>query len=134
MTTQTNFKTSGFEEYLERVIQAGQDIDASADKALSAGGEVIQNEMLVNVPILSGNLADHIQIKGPEQDGNYHSVEVGVIHDKNFTDEETARYGNAQEYGSVKNEAHPFIRPGIANSKTKARKAMKESLIEDGAI
>ncbi len=134
MATQSSIKTSGFEEYLEKIARAGTNIDASADKALLAGGVVIQEEMIVNTPLLTGNLADHIQIKGPEQDGNYHSIEVGLIHDLAFTDAETARYGNAQEYGSVKNSAHPYIRPGMKNGGPKATKKMKESLIEDGAI
>ena len=134
MTTQTNFDVKGFEDYLERVELAGQDIDDSVDKALLAGGEVIQDEMLVNVPFFTGNLAKHIQIKGPLRDGNYHSVEVGVIHDAAFTDDETARYGNAQEYGSVKNSAHPYIRPGIDHSKSKVRKTMKESITRDGLL
>lgn len=134
MTTQTNVKTSGFDEYLEKIAKAGSNIDASADKAVLAGGEVFQDEMIANVPLLTGNLADHIKIKGPIRDGNFHYVEVGVIHDDAFTDAETARYGNAQEYGSVKNAAHPYIRPGATSGKPKATKKMKESLIEDGAI
>lgn len=134
MVTQSKIETKGFDEYLEKIARAGTNIDDSADKALMAGASVIQNEMLVNVPIFTGNLAEHIAIKGPKQDGNLHSVEVGVIHDINFTNAETARYGNAQEYGSAKNAAHPFIRPGMDHGKHGATKAMKESLVEDGAI
>lgn len=134
MTTQSNISAKGFEEYLEKVAQAGRNIDDSADKSLLAGGEVIQNGMLENVPILTGNLAEHIKIKGPQRDGNFHAIEVGIIHDKAFTDPATARYGNAQEYGSVKNPPHPFIRPGFDNSKGAAKKAMKESMIEDGML
>jgi HK97 gp10 family phage protein len=134
MATQTNLKTNGFDEYLEKIARAGTNIDASVDKALLVGGVVIQEEMITNTPLLTGNLAEHIQIKGPERDGNYHSIEVGLIHDSAFTDAETARYGNAQEYGSVKNAAHPYIRPGMKTGGPKATKKMKESLIEDGAI
>jgi len=134
MTTQTSLSTKGFEEYLERIARAGINIDDSADKALLAGGEEIQEEMLRHVPQFTMNLAKHIQIKGPIRDGNYHFVEVGVIHDAAFTDANTARYGNAQEYGSVKNVAHPYIRPGMKIGKSAATKAMKESLKADGAI
>lgn len=134
MATQTRLSTSGFEEYLEKLARAGADIDAAADKALLKGCEVVQAEMVSLAPKKTLNLAEHIQIKGPIRDGNVHYAEVGVIHDKKFTDADTARYGNAQEYGSVKNAAHPYIRPGIANSASKGKKAMKDSLIEDGAL
>ena len=119
---------------MEKLVGAGQNIDDSVDKALMAGAPLIQDEMLARVPFSTGNLAEHIAIKGPERDGNFHSVEVGIIHDINFTDEDTARYGNAQEYGTSTMEAQPFIRPGMDNGKGKANKAMKESLMKDGAI
>jgi HK97 gp10 family phage protein len=120
------------EEYLEKIQMAGKDIDAAADNALLAGAEVIQEEMIRLAPVRTYNLAQSIKIKGPIVDGNYHYVDVGVINDLAFTDAETARYGNAQEYGTSKMAAHPYIRPGIDNSEKAARQAMRESLKKDG--
>ena len=131
MVTQSSLNTSGFEEYLEKIARAGTDIDASADKALMAGAEVIQEEMLRLVPQFTMNLAKHIRIKGPKRDGNYHSVEVGVIHDIAFTDANTARYGNAQEYGTSSMPAHPYIRPTMTTDKRKILQAIKASLFAD---
>jgi HK97 gp10 family phage protein len=126
--------TKGFEEYFEALQKAGKDIDAAADKALLTGAKVVQVEMQRLAPVLTGNLKDHIKIKGPVQDGNEHYIEVGVIHDLAFTDKRTAIYAAVQEYGSSDTPAHPYIRPGIDYSKREAIKAMKTSLIEDGLL
>ncbi len=148
MTTQIKFSMRGFEEYLERIAQAGKDVDAAADRALLAAAEILQKGMKSRVPVDTGNLRDHIKIKGPEQDGNYHSVEVGVIHNRQYTDADTARYGNVQEYGrvvdnataidtefgSVRKSAHPYIRPTLKGDASKALKAMRESLKEEKII
>lgn len=130
----TKLSTKGFEEYLENIVQAGKDVDESAKRALLIGAEIIQEEMIELVPVETGNLRDHIKIKGPEQDGNYISVEIGIIHDIRYTDKRTAIYGTVQEYGSATNPAQPYIRPGITRARRKAMKAMKDSLIEDGAL
>lgn len=134
MTTQIKLETKGFEEYFERLARAGKDIDEAAARALLAGAEVVEYEMLSLVPIRTGNLARHIKILGPIQDGNYHYVEVGVIHRIDFTDANTARYANSVEYGTSKMAAQPYIRPGIDRSKRRAVAAMKESLVQDGLL
>jgi HK97 gp10 family phage protein len=130
MTLTLNYKT--WEKYLAVIEEAGKDIDTAVDKALLAGAQVIQEEMISLAPVKTGNLRDHIKIKGPIADGNYHYCEVGIIHDISFTDAETARYANSQEYGTSKMAAHPYIRPGIDNAKKAARKAMRDSLKKDG--
>ena len=134
MAVRSKLTTKGFEKYLENIAKAGRDVDASADRALLAGGELLQDGMIRRAPELTGNLKGHIKIKGPEQEGNFHSIEVGVIHDRKFTDEETARYANAQEYGTSSMGAQPYVRPTLDEDKRKARKAMKESLEKDGVI
>lgn len=113
-------------KYLEKLEELGRSIDEIMDKAVLAGAEVCQAEMKRLAPVKTGNLRDHIKIKGPMIDGSYHWVEVGIIHDKAFTDAETARYATVQEYGSSTTPAHPYIRPGTDNSKTAARAAMRK--------
>lgn len=132
MTTQ--FKMKGFEEYLEKIAQAGLDIDVAASRALSIAAEIVQEEMQSRAPVKTGNLRDHIKIKGPDQDGHFHSVEIGVISAKGYTDADTARYANAQEYGTATMAAHPYIRPGKDHARKRALAAIKESLKEDAVI
>jgi HK97 gp10 family phage protein len=134
MATRVKVSTKGFEEYLEKLANAGRDVDESVQKALIAGANVAQKGMQKRVRKKEHNLEKHIQIDGPHQDGNFSYVDVGVIPKKSFTDADTARYGNAQEYGTSSMEAQPYIRPTMKEDAGKIRKAIKNSLIEDGVI
>lgn len=119
---------SGLEGYLEDLARAGQDVDAAAQKALVAGGEVLAADMRVRVPKDTHHLEETIGVSDPHQDGNFSYVNVGVITD----DAETAIYGNVQEFGSSSVQAQPYIRPSFRSKKSAAMKAMKASLEEDG--
>ncbi len=119
--------TKGLEESLEALAQLGRDLDAAAGRALLAGGEVLKAGMRRRVPKDTHNLEEHIDIDGPHRDGNFHYVEVGVVN----ADAETARYGNAQEYGTSSMAAQPYVRPTVDADKGKASKAMKAVLVEE---
>ncbi len=134
MTTRIKISTKGFEELLENIASLGQDVDAACQRAVAAGAEVAQNGMKRRVPKDTHNLENHIKIDGPHQEGNYSFVSVGVIHKTEFTDAETARYANHQEYGSSSMPAHPYIRPTMAEDAGKIKKAMRESLEQDGLL
>ena len=134
MATQSKLDLKGLEEYLERIAKAGHDVDESAARAVLAGAEVTQEGMRSRVAVDTGNLSEHIQIKGPEQDGNTITCEVGVIYLKEWTDADTARYGNTQEYGSSKMPAHPYIRPTLKNDRKKILQAERESLERDEVL
>jgi HK97 gp10 family phage protein len=121
----------GLDEYLEALAKAGRDVDAVAKKALEAGAKIMQERMIALVPVDTGNLQDHIKIKGPIQDGNRIYVEVGIIHDRNYTDAETARYANSVEYGNSSMAAQPFIRPAIEGGKSAALREMKTVLLQE---
>ena len=132
MTTHARFELKGLDEYLEAIQQAGQDIDAAAKRALSAGAEILQAEMDILVPKDEGNLQDHIVIVGPFQDGNLNYVEVGVVN----ADAETAIYGNVQEYGSPSKNIKPqsYIRAAVDRKKSAVKKAIRESLKSEGFV
>lgn len=120
----------GLEAYLEDLAQAGKDVDAAAQKALLAGGEVLAAEMRVLVRKDTHHLEQTIGVSDPQQDGNFSYVNVGVITD----DAETAIYGNVNEYGSSSVEAQPYVRPPFRSKKAAAMKAMKASLESDGMV
>ena len=130
MTTRAKISTKGFEEYLEKLASIGADVDESIQRALIAGAEVAVEGMRRRVPKDTHNLEKHIQATEVKQNGNFSFVEIGVLN----ADDETARYGNAQEYGTSSMPAQPYIRPTIAEDREKIRRAMKESLIEDGTL
>ena len=131
MTCRATFKMTGFDEYLEQIARAGENIDAAADRAIMAGGDVLLAGMEERVPRDTGNLAAHLERSDPEVDGNIHFLTVGI---REGTDANTARYGNVQEYGSAHTPKHPYIRPAFDEDGNKARAAEKASLKADGAI
>ncbi|GAP11746.1 phage protein, HK97 gp10 family [Bellilinea caldifistulae] len=134
MATKATLTLKGLDEYLEKIAAAGKDVDEAAARAVLAGAEVLQEGMRNRVPVRTGNLRENIRIFGPEWDGNFVFCEVGLIHRRGWTDADTARYGNAQEYGTSSMAAQPYIRPTIAEDGKKARDAMKESLEESGVL
>jgi HK97 gp10 family phage protein len=121
MPVRVKFSTKGFEEWLERVQQAGKSVDTVTDKALDAGGQVLLDGMLRRVPRDTHNLANNLSVDGPHVDGNYHYIQVGLNRE---VDAETARYGTAQEYGTSSMAAQPYIRPTLDEDMRKARTAM----------
>jgi HK97 gp10 family phage protein len=131
MTVRVKLETKGLSEYLERIQKAGQDIDRVAGEMLEAGGEILLGGMQRRVPKDTHNLEHHLDIDGPHQDGNFHYIEVGLVRG---TDADTARYGNAQEYGTARTPAQSYIRPTIDHDMTKARKAMKDKATESGIL
>ena len=134
MASKTYISLRGFEEYREKIVAAGRDIDAVVQTALIEGAEVAKQGMKRRVRKDTYNLQDHIQIDGPHQEGNYSYVDVGVIHKIEFTDAETARYGNAQEYGTSSMEAQPYIRPTMKGDKARINGIMKKILERAGMI
>jgi HK97 gp10 family phage protein len=131
MTVRAKLTTSGFSEYLEKLAQAGKDVDQAAAAALEAGGDVLLEGMQRRVPKDTHNLEQHLERTEPEQDGNYVFVLVGLNKD---ADADTARYGNAQEYGTSSMTAQPYIRPTLDSDMGAARKTMKKVLEENGTL
>lgn len=121
MATKATLTTKGMSEALDALAQAGTDIDALVDRMLTAGATVLLDGMRRRVPKDTGNLERKLGIDGPNMDGNAHYITVGM--DKGI-DDETARYGNAQEYGTSSMAAQPYIRPTIDADLGAARKAM----------
>lgn len=128
MPLRTKFSTKGIAETLEALAQQGHDVDQSVDRSLAAGGQVYLDGMQRRVAILTGNLHDKLSMDGPNQDGNYHYLWVGLNHG---VDAETARYGAVNEYGSSSMDAQPYIRPTIHEDSPRARRAFLKSLKTD---
>lgn len=132
MTTQGKFTLTGIAEYLEDLAKAAEDIDQVVQEVLMDAALDVQAEMRSLVPVDTGNLLAHIQIDGPHQEGNFSYVEVGVIHDIEHTDANTAIYGNVMEYGSARVAPQPYIRPALARKKGVIKIALKKALARFG--
>lgn len=131
MPVRARLETKGFAEYLERLAQAGQDIDTIAAEALKAGGQVLLAGMLQRVPRRTGNLAAHLEVTEPKQDGNFVYIEVGM---PRKDDADVARYGNVMEYGSSSTAAQPYIRPTLDSDMRAAREEMRRVFEETGVL
>ena len=131
MPIKTKLTTNGFEEYLLRVARAGQDVDATTDEALQAGGKVLVDGMKRRVAVDTHNLQNHISCSSPRVDGNVHFVEIGLL---KGVDANTARYGEVREFGSAHTRAHPYIRPTLDSDMARARAEMRRVFKERGAI
>jgi HK97 gp10 family phage protein len=134
MTVRYVFDLKGLSEYLEKIVQAGEDVDEAAARAVTAGGDVLVQGMQGRVAVLTGNLKEHISRTEPVRDGNYTYIDVGVLDGENLADADTARYGNAQEFGTASMPAHPYIRPAIDEDKSKVRAAERAALEQDGIL
>lgn len=126
MPARAYVQTKGLNKLMIKLAKLEGDIDKAAQEAVLAGAEVAQKGMIRRAPVDTGNLRAHIKIKGPDIDGNFVVCEVGIIHDKNLTDAETARYATAQEYGTSSMAAHPFIRPTMHEDKRKITTAIRK--------
>jgi len=132
MTTTGVFSLKGLDEYLNKIAQAGQDVDASAERAVTAGGDLALAGMQDRAPVLTGELKAALECAAPAHDGNFVSVRVGMP--AAAIDADLARYANVQEYGSAHTPAHPYIRPTFQADKAKVFAAMRESLEQDGIV
>lgn len=112
--------TKGFEEYLERIATAGENVDDAADEALAAGGQVLVDGMQQRAPEAEGNLKQHIGATEPKSEGGFHWIEVGI----QDVDRETEMYFFYQEMGTASMAAHPYVRPTLDNDARAARAAM----------
>ena len=140
MTTKASFNLNGMAKYLEDIVQAGVDIDPAADRALQAGANVLLPEMQRLVPVGDpaegdphpGQLKENIIIEGPIQEGNLHTIKIGVSAD----DKEVSTYGFVQEVGSPSKHipAQPYIRPAIDTKRAATKQAIKQSLVKEGFV
>lgn len=129
MTTGVKLNLNGmFDDMLKDLDEMGKNVDEIAPRALLAGAKVIHAEMKASAPVNTHNLKDHIIILGPERIGHYHYVFVGIPHDIRYTDAETARYANVQEYGSAHTPAQSYINRGIRRTKAKALSIIDEMI------
>ena len=150
MPTKTKLDLDGFDQYLEDLVQAGEDIDQIAEEALIAGAGVLVGGMQRRATF-SKKVHGAIKRTDVMHDGNKHYLYVGVLRD---TDAEIIRKAAAWEFGGRdmskprtekqqksdakhKNrisrpglEAHPFIRPALRNN-AKAAKAAMEAVFQE---
>ena len=111
---------------LEGLLQKFQDLDIKAAKkslrkALKAGGDVFQQEIIARAPERTGQLraeiASSTSVNPNEGTG---TVSVGPL--------QHAFYGEFAEFGTRHQPAHPFMRPAIDSKAGEAIDAFANTL------
>lgn len=132
MPTKVTLDLEGLEAYLEKLMEAGEDIDPIAEQALDKGADVFVAGMKRRAPY--ERIRVRIRKSKMGRDGNKRYVYVGVLRD---TPAEEARLANAHEFGGPGKKnirgrkhrrivAHPYIRPALRQDAKKARAAMED--------
>lgn len=135
MTTRAWMTLEGYDEYLDELLKAGQDIDLVAEQCLEAGADVLVSGMQSRAPFPM--IKQAIRRTAVVADGNKRYLYLGILR---TTNADTARIAAVWEFGgrtspSPKNprrhprpgiHAHPYIRPTLRNDAKKARAAEEE--------
>lgn len=111
---------------LERMIPTDMDVD----QALTAGAELIKEEMVRIAPVKSGKLKSAIKVGKARNGRNGRQVTVG-IHRRDFSSDEYypayVEYGHG---GPRPAPPHPFIRPAFDLKKDEAWNTVKQAVID----
>jgi hypothetical protein len=139
MATRGKFELKGLDEYLEAIQQAGIDVDEACAEAISESADILVDGMQDLVPKDTHNLEQNLGRTEPQRDGNLTFVEVGLIGGGGYApDADTARYGNAQEYGYQRGgKFYPprsYVRAGFDRTKGKVRAKQREVLKAKGMV
>lgn len=117
----------GFDDLLARVQQLGEQTSRIENKALKAGGAVVQkraSELAPRSRKAKRHMADHIKMSGVKNKEGMKYVEVGPTRGDNSE----FFYAKFLEFGTSKMSARPFMGPAAAESQGEVIEAMKEQL------
>jgi HK97 gp10 family phage protein len=115
-------EVKGLEDYAAKLVKAGADIDACANKALAAAAPILYNSILPLIPVDTGNLREHLVVNGPIQKDNAHFVYIEM----DMQDREQMLYAVYQEFGTARQPARAYMRTGVSRAKARASQAIKD--------
>jgi HK97 gp10 family phage protein len=136
LLTPSNLKTikfslSGLDEYLKKVQEAGNDINAAAQRAVVASAKPILRAIEIGVEQHdkgSGDSLKSVAMSDPVWEGNKVSVEVGI--DSNIV--YRAWHWVFVEWGSPTNDpADPVVRDAFFDNKKLVTKIQKQIFAEE---
>ena len=115
----------GFENYMEKLVKLGGDIDSAAIECLEVGQEIQYEEMKKGLERHkdTGEALAALVKEPIQSDGSYHSVKTGTSIDAN---QAGFFHGIYQEYGSPTTKIDPWFRPAVDGTKRKIRAVWKQ--------
>ncbi|NLB90537.1 MAG: hypothetical protein GX786_04890 [Clostridiales bacterium] len=122
-----SLKLEGFNELLEDLENmASKATDQGLDKALKAGGQVIEQAIQSRTPVKRGILKSSIRVSQAKGKGESRHVTIG-----SHKNTKGARHAHLVEFGHGGPHPappHPFVRPAFDASKEEAFEAMKNTI------
>lgn len=119
---------SDMEKLQKRLDDLGRKGAILENKALLAGAEIINNEIVSNAPERTGKAKSFLKVSKVTKEKGIKVVKVGITKEDNSE----AFYLKFHEYGTSKMPARPFMRPAFENRKGEAfevtHKIIKEGL------
>lgn len=119
---------SDLDKLQKRIDEMGRKGSILENKALLAGAEVINKEIVKNAPERTGHAKKFLKISKVSKEKGMKVVKVGI----SKGDNSEAFYLKFHEYGTSKMVARPFMRPAFERKRKEAleatHKVIKEGL------
>lgn len=119
---------SSIEELQKRLEEMGRKGSSLENKALIAGAEIINREIIRNAPERTGHAKKFLKVSKVSKEKGIKVVKVGI----SKGDNSEAFYLKFHEYGTSKMPARPFMRPAFERKRKEAleatHKVIKEGL------
>lgn len=119
---------SDIEKFQKRLDEMGRKGAILENKALLAGAEVINKEIVKNAPKRTGHAKKFLKISKVSKEKGIKIVKIGI----SKGDNSEAFYLKFHEYGTSKMAARPFMRPAFERKRKEAleaaHKVIKEGL------
>lgn len=129
MATRGSFTVKGLDEFLESLVNAGEDVDQVVSDVLTDAAPIAEAVLEENLRRVSetwtGGTAETIGTSSVKRDGNYHFIELSV--GGPGTSGEGASY---LEYGNTRQAAKPFMRPTFTKLRHHKLKAMMKEVLQ----
>lgn len=112
----------------KKLEEMGRKGSALENKALIAGAEIINKEIIKNAPEDTGHAKQYLKVSKVSKEKGRKVVKVGISRGDNSE----AFYLKFHEYGTSKMSARPFMRPAFERKRKEAleatHKVIKEGL------
>lgn len=130
MTTRGDFELKGLDDYLEDLVNAGQDVDKVVSDVLGEAAPIAEKELLIHLlktkqagEEWTGETEGSIASSSVQREGNYHFIELTV----GGPNVPQAFY---KEFGTARQAAEPFVRPAFRKLRRSKIKQMMKAVLE----
>lgn len=121
-----NLDFSDLDKLQKRLDEMGRKGSTLENKALLAGAEVINKEVVKNAPERTGHAKKYLKVSKVSKEKGIKVVKIGI----SKGDNSEAFYLKFHEYGTSKMAARPFMRPAFERKRKEALEKTYEVIKE----